>query len=64
MTTIERPAMKCRCARYDDGSVTTMLCPLHADTDPCATRASVTGRRRKGRIRHGVCTNCGWGLDQ
>jgi len=51
----------CVCARHDDSSVTTFLCPLHADVDPCLTMAQVTGRRRKGSIRNGVCSNCGHG---
>jgi hypothetical protein len=50
---------RCVCARHTDGSVTTFLCPVHADTDPCLTMASVTGRRRTGTIRRGVCTSCG-----
>lgn len=37
-----------------------MLCPLHADEDPCLITARVTGRRRKGSVRRGVCSNCGW----
>ena len=51
---------RCACARHDDGSVTTSLCPIHADTDPCWTLARITGRRRKGTIRGGVCTSCGY----
>jgi hypothetical protein len=51
----------CVCARHADGSVTTFLCPVHADTDPCLTMARVTGRRRTGTIRRGVCTSCGHG---
>lgn len=54
-------ANRCACSRHADGSVTTMLCPTHAESDPCETKSSVTGRRRKGTIRRGVCTNCGWG---
>jgi len=50
----------CACARHADGSVTEMLCSLHATTDPCATMSAVTGRRRKGTVRRGVCTACGW----
>lgn len=49
----------CCCTRNRDGSVTSFLCPSHADTDPCLTMASVTGRRRKGTIRRGTCTSCG-----
>jgi hypothetical protein len=51
--------MRCCCAHNTDGSVTTMLCPIHADQDPCLTMAQVTGRRRSGTIRRGVCTSCG-----
>lgn len=51
--------MRCVCVVHDDGSVTTMLCPVHADVDPCYTMASVTGRRRTGTIRRGTCTACG-----
>lgn len=50
----------CSCATHADGSVTKLLCPLHADTDPCLTMSRVTGRRRTGTIRRGVCTACGW----
>lgn len=53
--------MSCTCAHNRDGSVTTFLCPVHADTDPCLTSSLVTGRRRRGMIRRGVCTSCGWG---
>lgn len=52
---------RCSCVEHGDGSVTTMLCPLHADTDPCLTMAQVTGRRRTGTIRRGVCSACGHG---
>lgn len=52
---------KCSCARNTDGTTTTLLCPVDADTDPCLTMAQVTGRRRKGTIRRGVCTSCGHG---
>lgn len=51
----------CCCARNTDGSVTTLLCPVHAAVDPCETRAAVTGRRRKGSNRSGVCSACGHG---
>lgn len=54
-----KPA-RCSCATNNDGSVTPTLCPLHATTDPCHTMASVTGKRRKGSIARGTCTNCGW----
>jgi hypothetical protein len=50
----------CSCAKHPDGSVTTFLCSKHADTDPCLTTSGVTGRRRKGTIRRGTCTACGW----
>jgi len=53
-------ARGCACAHHNDGSVTTMLCPQHADSDPCATIASVTGKRRTGTLRRGTCTACGW----
>ena len=51
----------CTCAKHADGSVTVFLCPLHASTDPCLTMSRVTGKRRTGTIRRGVCTSCGWG---
>lgn len=51
----------CTCAHHADGSVTTFLCPAHADVDPCLTVSRVTGRRRVGTIRRGVCTACGHG---
>lgn len=51
---------RCACAKNNDGSRTTFLCPSHADSDPCETKSRVTGRRRKGTIRNGRCTNCGW----
>jgi hypothetical protein len=50
----------CACATNWDGSVTTMLCPIHAQQDPCWTLARVTGKRRKGAVRRGTCTHCGW----
>ena len=50
----------CVCAHHKDGSVTTSICPQHADSDPCADMAFVTGTRRKGSIKNGVCSNCGW----
>lgn len=55
-----KTAANCACAHNTDGTTTTMLCPVHGDEDPCAVKASVTGRRRKGSIVNGVCTNCGW----
>ena len=54
-----KPGPQCACATNRDGSVTTFLCPVHADVDPCYTRSRVTGKRRTGTIRRGVCTNCG-----
>ena len=54
----ERPP-GCSCAVNGDGTVTTMMCPLHADVDPCYTMARVTGKRRTGTIRNGRCTHCG-----
>ncbi len=57
---VTRTAERCSCAKNADGSRTTMLCPAHADSDPCETMALVTGKRRKGTIRSGRCTNCGW----
>lgn len=54
-------ALRCVCARHTDGSVTTFICPAHADNDPCLTESLVTGRRRKGTVRRGVCTSCGHG---
>ncbi len=52
--------MTCTCVKHDDGSVTTFLCSVHADSDPCLTMATVTGRRRTGTIRRGKCTACHW----
>ena len=51
---------ECACAKHHDGSVTTFLCPIHADTDPCQTKALVTGKRRRGSARSGRCSQCGW----
>ncbi len=51
---------KCACAKHQDGSVTTFLCPIHAEIDPCQTTATVTGRRRRGSIHSGRCSYCGW----
>jgi hypothetical protein len=59
-----KTAASCSCAHYDDGSASSLLCPIHADHDPCVTIAEVTGGRRKGSIVNGVCTNCGWGSGQ
>lgn len=53
-------AMLCSCAQNKDGTKTSMLCKLHADSDPCYTMSLVTGKRRKGTIRRNICTNCGW----
>ncbi len=52
-------AVNCVCAKNTDGTRTTTLCSVHATTDPCLTVSLVTGKRRKGTIRRGVCTNCG-----
>ena len=54
-----KPGPQCACAVNRDGSVTTFMCPVHADVDPCYTTWRVTGKRRTGTIRRGVCTNCG-----
>lgn len=51
----------CACGRRPDGDWDPTLCPVHADTDPCLTMATITGRRRRGTIRRGVCTSCGHG---
>lgn len=51
---------RCACAHNSDGSTTTMLCPVHSDTDPCLRMSRVTGKRRVGSIKRGTCTNCGW----
>lgn len=53
-------ALVCACATNLDGSKTATLCPLHGETDPCFVMAQVTGRRRKGSIIQGTCSNCGW----
>ena len=50
----------CACATNSDGSRTPTMCRIHADQDPCLTVAQITGKRRKGTIKNGVCTNCGW----
>jgi len=55
-----RPVAKCACAQHQDGSVTTFLCPIHADIDPCRTKALITGKRRRGSIDNGRCSHCGW----
>lgn len=57
---MSRFAPQCACATYDDGSVHSSLCPLHAELDPCEVFARVTGKRRTGTIRRGTCTHCGW----
>ena len=51
---------RCACAHNTDGSTTTMLCPVHSETDPCLRMSQVTGKRRVGSIKRGTCTNCGW----
>lgn len=55
-----RGDLVCACATNLDGSKTATLCPLHGETDPCFVMAQVTGRRRKGSIIQGTCSNCGW----
>ena len=57
MTRIEA---RCACSHHTDGGRTTFLCPVHAADDPCATKARVTGKRRRGTIRHGRCSYCSW----
>lgn len=51
---------RCACARYSDGSRGKTMCSLHADQDPCLTVSLITGKRRKGSIKRGTCTACGW----
>ena len=51
---------ECCCTMNRDGTWTEHMCPIHAGTDPCLTIARVTGKRRKGTIKNGKCTNCGW----
>ena len=53
-------ANRCACAHNTDGTTTSLLCPVHAATDPCLTMAQVTGKRRTGTIRRGTCTHCGF----
>ncbi len=53
----ESNLVRCACARNTDGTATPCYCPLHAEKDPCL---SGTGKRRKGSIVRGRCTNCGW----
>ena len=50
----------CACAHNLDGSVSTFLCSVHAVQDPCLTFAQVTGKRRRGSVKNGKCSNCGW----
>ncbi|QDK01528.1 hypothetical protein SEA_LEEROYJENKINS_126 [Microbacterium phage LeeroyJenkins] len=52
--------MNCSCAINRDGSRTTILCPVHSEVDPCERYSRVTGKRRKGTIKSGKCTHCGW----
>lgn len=54
-------APACYCTVNRDGSVSSSHCPQHAEQDPCARVALITGRRRTGTIRRGVCTACGHG---
>lgn len=51
---------RCACATHKDGTVTTFLCPVHATSDPCQTKALVTGKRRRGTVRGKQCSHCGW----
>jgi hypothetical protein len=51
---------RCSCAHHADGSTTTYLCRVHATIDPCLTKALTTGKRRRGTIRGGTCSHCGW----
>lgn len=51
---------RCVCPTYNDGSVYHGTCALHATQDPCLTMSLITGTRRKGTIKSGTCTNCGW----
>jgi hypothetical protein len=53
-------APDCSCAVNLDGTRTTIRCAVHAEQDPCYTTSQVTGRRRRGTIRAGRCTRCGW----
>ncbi len=55
--------MKCLCAFNSDGSITKMLCPYHAEIDPCLTMSMITGKRRKGSIVNKICNNCNWVVD-
>lgn len=57
-------AARCACAKHNDGSVTTLLCPIHAEVDPCQTKALITGKRRRGSIDNGHCSHCGWEAGQ
>jgi hypothetical protein len=53
--------IKCYCAHNLDGTTTTtMLCPQHAEHDPCYTFSLITGKRRKGSIVKGKCNRCSW----
>ena len=53
--TLVKTRALCACSDHSN-----MLCPKHADTDPCLSSSLVTGKRRKGTIRNNTCTNCGW----
>ncbi len=51
----------CVCARDESGAVTSdLFCALHSSEDPCLRVSRIMGRRRKGSIKRGVCTHCGW----
>lgn len=55
----------CACSVTSRGTLSSStLCPLHAAEDPCQTQSQITGRRRKGTLRHrkgcSSCTSCGW----
>jgi len=61
MTTTDTPSRaQCACATNTDGTKTTLLCPIHATDDPCLTLARVTGKRRRGSMKRGRCSNCQW----
>lgn len=58
--TFARTGRACTCARHADGTTSPTFCPTHAGTDPCIILHAITGRRRRGTIRNGTCTACGW----
>ena len=53
--TLVKTRALCACSDHSD-----MLCPKHADVDPCITVSLVTRKRRKGTLSSGACSNCGW----